>query len=44
MSTGSSPICSELPIAPSTYHAFRTRLPSARTVRDAMLMPLLLVL
>ena len=39
---GIEPICSELPIAPSTYHAFKSRLPSARSVRDALLMPLLL--
>ncbi len=32
---GIEPICSQLPIAPSTYHAAKTRLPSARALRDA---------
>jgi len=41
---GIEPICSELPIAPSTYHAFKTRLPSVRALRDAVLAPALLQL
>jgi putative transposase len=32
---GVEPICAELPIAPATYYAAKSRLPSARTVRDA---------
>jgi putative transposase len=31
---GVEPICQLLPIAPSTYHAARRRLPSARALRD----------
>ena len=38
---GIEPICSELPIAPSTYYAAKTRPPSARTQRDAVLAPAL---
>jgi putative transposase len=34
---GVEPICRELPIAPQTYYAARTRLPSARAVRDEVL-------
>lgn len=34
---GVEPVCEQLPIAPSTYHAAKKRLPSARTVRDAEL-------
>ena len=36
---GIEPICSVLPIAPSTYHAAKKRPPSARVVRDAVLKP-----
>jgi putative transposase len=36
---GIEPICSVLPIAPSTYHAAKKRPPSARSVRDAGLKP-----
>jgi len=32
---GVEPICAQLQIAPSTYYAHRTRLPSARSVTDA---------
>ena len=39
---GIEPICSMLPIAPSTYYAARTRPPSARAVRDAELKPQIL--
>jgi len=34
---GIVPICTVLQIAPSTYHASKTRPPSARTLRDAQL-------
>ena len=34
---GVKPICRELPIAPSTYYAARSRPPSARSLRDAEL-------
>lgn len=36
---GIEPICKVLPIAPSTYHAAKTRPPSARSIRDADLKP-----
>ena len=36
---GIEPICAVLQIAPSTYHAAKKRLPSARSVRDAELKP-----
>jgi putative transposase len=32
---GVGPICEQLQVAPSTYHAHRTRPPSARSVTDA---------
>ncbi|WP_245617689.1 IS3 family transposase [Nitriliruptor alkaliphilus] len=41
---GVEPICQQLPIAPSTYYAAKSREPSARMLRDAVLMPLLLTL
>jgi putative transposase len=41
---GVEPICTTLQFAPSTYYAAKSRLPSARAVRDAILMPLLLAL
>ena len=43
---GVEPICSALQIAPSTYYAAKRRViaPSARAVRDAMLLPILLAL
>ena len=41
---GIEPICSVLQFAPSTYYAARNRTPSARAMRDAVLMPLLLTL
>ncbi len=41
---GVEPICAQLPIAPSTYYASKTRPLSARAIRDAMLMPILLAL
>ncbi len=41
---GVDPICTTLQIAPSSYYAARQHLPSARSMRDAMLMPLLLSL
>ncbi len=34
---GVEPICAELPIAPSTYYAYRSRPPSARSQRDGWL-------
>ena len=36
---GVEPICRELPIAPSTYYAAKSRSPSARAVRDEELKP-----
>jgi putative transposase len=36
---GIEPICAQLRIAPSTYHAAKRRPPSARAVRDAELRP-----
>jgi putative transposase len=36
---GIEPICAVLPIAPSTYHAARTRPPSIRAIWDAELKP-----
>ena len=36
---GVEPICRTLAIAPSTYYAAKSRLPSARTLRDAELKP-----
>lgn len=41
---GIEPICELLPIAPSTYHAFTTRPPSARAMRDTAVGPQLLAL
>jgi putative transposase len=41
---GVEPICTTLQFAPSTYYAAKSRPPSARGVRDAILMPLLLAL
>jgi len=34
---GVEPICEVLPIAPSTYYAVRSRPPSRRALRDALL-------
>jgi putative transposase len=36
---GVEPICAELPIAPSTYYAFKKRSASARATRDDELKP-----
>ena len=41
---GVEPICEELQIAPSTYYDAKSRLPSARALRDAALIPLLVAL
>jgi putative transposase len=46
---GAEPICRVLtehgwPVAPSTYYAARSRLPSARATRDAVMLPILVVL
>ena len=41
---GVEPICRVLQIAPSTYYAAKSRPPSARAVRDAVMMPTLLML
>ena len=41
---GVEPICRILRVAPSTYYAARSRLPSARQLRDAVMMPILLAL
>jgi len=41
---GVEPICETLQIAPSTYYAAKSRPASARTLRDAVLLPLLLTL
>ena len=39
---GIEPICAQLPIAPATYYAARTRPPSSRKVRDRELRPKIL--
>lgn len=41
---GVEPICRVLQFAPSTYYAAKNREPSARSLRDAVLMPLILTL
>jgi putative transposase len=41
---GVEPICTVLQVAPSTYYAARRRPPSARAVRDQVMMPVLLAL
>jgi putative transposase len=41
---GAEPICKTLQVAPSTYYAAKSRLPSARVLRDAVMVPVLLVL
>ena len=41
---GVEPICKVLQVAPSTYYSAKSRPPSARAVRDAVLLPILLTL
>jgi putative transposase len=41
---GVEPICATLQVAPSTYYAAKSRVPSARALRDAVMMPILLML
>ena len=41
---GVEPIGTTLQVASSTYHAARSRLPSARQIRDGLMMPILLAL
>jgi putative transposase len=41
---GVEPICEMLQVAPSTYYAAKKRVPSARALRDAVLMPVLYAL
>ena len=41
---GVEPICATLQVAPSTYYAAKKRVPSARAIRDAVKMPILLTL
>ncbi len=41
---GIEPICRELQVAPSTYYSAKSRPPSARALRDAVLLPILLAL
>lgn len=41
---GVEPICEQLQVAVSVYYAARSRLPSARTLRDQVMMPILLAL
>jgi putative transposase len=38
---GVEPICEVLQVAPSTYYAAKTRKPSARALRDAVMIPIL---
>ena len=38
---GVEPICATLQVAPSTYYAAKKRVPSARAIRDAVIMPIL---
>lgn len=41
---GVEPICDVLQVAPSTYYAAKSRLPSARQLRDAVMVPVLVAL
>ena len=41
---GVEPICVTLQVASSTYYAFKNRVPSARALRDAVMMPILLTI
>lgn len=41
---GVEPICATLQFAPSTYYSAKSRPPSARAIRDAVMMPILLAL
>jgi putative transposase len=41
---GVEPICRTLQVAPSTYYAAKARPPSARSLRDALMVPVLLVI
>ena len=41
---GVEPICTVLQVAPSTYYAVKSRQPSARAVRDATMIPILVAL
>lgn len=41
---GVEPICTVLQVAPSTYYAAKKRPPSARALRDAVMLPVLLAL
>jgi putative transposase len=41
---GVEPICKALQVAPSTYYAAKSRPPSARSLRDAYLVPILVAL
>ena len=38
---GVEPICDALQVAPSTYRSAKRRGPSARAIRDAVMMPML---
>ena len=41
---GVEPICKVLQVAPSTYYSAKSRPPSQRSLRDAMLLPILMAL
>jgi putative transposase len=41
---GVEPICAQLQVAPSTYYAARSRVPSPRRVRDGVMIPVLVAL
>ncbi len=41
---GVEPICAALQIAPSTYYAANARVPSARALRDAVLLPMIMTM
>ena len=41
---GVEPICAVLQMAPSTYYAAKSRAPSARAVRDAIMLNVVMVL
>ena len=41
---GVEPVCKELQVATSTYYAARSRPPSARSTRDALLVPILVAI
>ena len=41
---GVEPICKTMQVAPSTYYAAKTRAPSSRALKDALMIPILLAI